>query len=48
MSLYKGCKTALSVNGQQSSSFSVKVCVCQVHALSPLLNALTEDVKHGS
>ena len=37
MSLYKGCKTATSVDGELSSSFSVKVGVYQGSALSPLL-----------
>ena len=36
MSLYKGCKTAASVDGELSSSFSVKVGVHQGSALSPL------------
>ena len=49
MSLYKGCKTAVSVDGELSSSFSVKVGVHQGSALSPLLmNVLTEDVRDGS
>ena len=52
-SLYKGCKTAVSVNGELSSSFSVKVCVHQGFALSPLLfimvmDVMTEDVRDGS
>ena len=38
MSLYKGCKTAVSVDGELSSSFSVKVGVHQGSALSPLLS----------
>ena len=51
MSLYKGCKT--SVDGELSSSFSVKVGVNQVSALSPLLfimvmDVLTEDARDGS
>ena len=37
MSLYKGCKTAVSVDGELSSSFSVKVGVHQGSALSPVL-----------
>ena len=37
MSLYKGCKTAVSVDGELSSSFSVKVGVHQGSALSLLL-----------
>ena len=49
MSLYKGCKTAVSVEGELSSSFSVKVGVHQGSALSPLLfimimDVMTEDV----
>ena len=50
MSLYKGCKTAVSVDGELSSLFSVKVGVHQGSALSPLLfimvmDVLTEDVE---
>ena len=53
MSLYEGCKTAVLVDGELSSSFSVKVGVHQVSALSPLLfimvmDVLTEDVRDGS
>ena len=53
MSLYKGCKTAVSVDGELSSSFSVKIGVHQWSALSPLLfvmvmDILTEDVRDGS
>ena len=53
MSLCKGCKTAASVDGELSSSFSVKVGDHQGSALSPLLfimvmNVLTEDVRDGS
>ena len=53
MSLYKGCKTAVSVDGELSSSFSVKVGVHQGSALSPLLftmvmDVLTEDVRDCS
>ena len=53
MSLYKGCKTAVSVDGELSSSFSVKVGFHQGLALSPLLfimvmDVLTEDVRDGS
>ena len=52
MTLYKGCKTAVSVDGELPSSFSVKVRVHQGSALSPLLfimviNVLTEDVRDG-
>ena len=52
-SLYKGCKTAVSVDGELSSSFSVKVGVHQGSGLSPLLfimvmDVLTEDVKDRS
>ena len=43
MSLYKGCKTAVSVDGELSSSFSVKVGVHQVSALSPLLFIMVMD-----
>ena len=53
MSLYKGCKTAFSVDGELSSSFSVKVGVHQGSTLSPLLfimvmDVLTEDVRDDS
>ena len=53
MSLYKGCKTAVSVDGELTSSFSVKVGVHQGSGLSPLLfimvmDVLTEDVRDGS
>ena len=53
MSLYKGCKTAVSVDGELSSSFSMKFGVHQGSALSPLLfilvmDVLTEDVRGGS
>ena len=53
MSLCKGCKTAVSVDGELSSSFSVNVSVHQGSALSPLLyimvmDVLTEDVRDGS
>ena len=52
-SLYKGCKNAASVDGELSGSFSVKVGVYQISALSPLLfimvmDVLTEDVRDGS
>ena len=53
MSLYKGCKTAVLVDEELSSSFSVKVGVHQGSALSPLLfimvmDVLTEDSRDGS
>ena len=53
MSLYEGCKTAVLVDRELSSSFSVKVGVHQGSALSPLLfimvmDVLTEDVRDGS
>ena len=53
MSLYKGCKTAVSVDGELSSLFSVQVGVHQGPALSPVLfimvmDVLTEDVRDGS
>ena len=53
MSLHKGCKNAVLVDGELSSSFSVKVGVHQGFALSPLLfimvmDVLTEDVRDGS
>ena len=53
MSLYEGCKTAVLVDGELSSSFYVKVGVHQGSALSPLLftmvlDVLTEDVTDGS
>ena len=52
MSLYKDCETAVSVDGELSSSFSVKNGVQQGSTLSPLLfimvmDALTEDVRDG-
>ena len=50
MCLYKGCETAVSVDGELSSSFSVKVGVHQGSVLSPILlimvmDVLTEDVR---
>ena len=50
MSPYKGCKTAVSVDEELSSSFSVKVGVHQGSTLSPLLfimvmNVLTENMR---
>ena len=52
MSLYKGCKTAVLVDGELSSSFSVKVVVYQGSALSPhffimVMDVLTEDLRNG-
>ena len=52
ISHYKGCKTAVSVDGELSSSFSVKVGVYQGSVSSPLLfimvmDVLTEDVRDG-
>ena len=44
MSLYKGCRTAISVDGQLSSSFSLKVGVHQGSTLSPLLFFMVMDV----
>ena len=53
VSLYKGRKTAVSVDGKLSSSFSVKVGVHQGSALGPLLlimvmDVLTKDVMDGA
>ena len=53
MSHYKGCKTAISFDGELSSSFSVKVGVHQRSALRPYvfimaMDVLTEDVRDGS
>ena len=53
MSLFKGCKTAVLVDGELTSSFSGKFGVHQGSALSPLLfimvmNILTGDVSDGS
>ena len=44
MSLYKGCKIAVSVDGELSSSFSVKIGVHQRSALSSLLFIMVMDV----
>ena len=44
MSPYKGCKTAVSVDGELSSSFSVKVGVHEGSAFSPLLFIMVMDV----
>ena len=44
MSLYKGCKTAVSVDRVISSSFSVKPGVHQGSAWSPLLLIMAMDV----
>ena len=44
MLLYKGCKTAVSVDSKLSSSSSVKVGVHQMSALSPLLFMMVMDV----
>ena len=53
MSLYKGCKTVVSIDGEISSSFFVKVGVHQRSALSPVsfivvMDVVTEDVRNGS
>ena len=53
MSLYKGCKIAVSVDGELSSSLSVKVGVHQGSVLSLLLFMMVmevqiEDVRDGS
>ena len=53
MSFYKGCKTAVSVDRELSSSFSLKVGVHQGSALSTILfimvmDVLKEDVRDGS
>ena len=53
MSLFKGCKTAVLVDGELTSSFSGKFGVHQGSAFSPLLfnmvmNILTGDVSDGS
>ena len=52
MPLYKGCKTAVSLVRELSSSFPMKVGVHQGSALSPLLfimamDVLTKDVRDG-
>ena len=53
MSLYKSCKTAVSVDEELSSSFSVDVGVHQGSALTPLLfimvmDGLPEYIRDGS
>ena len=53
MSLYNGCRTAVSVDGKLSDSFFVQVGVHQGSVLSPLLfivvmDVLTECVRDGS
>ena len=53
LSLYKGCKTAVSVVAELSGAFSVKGGVYQGSALSSLLfimvmDVLTKDVRDGS
>ena len=53
MSLYKGCKTAVSFDKELSSLFSVKVGVHDGSSLSSLLfimvmDVLTENVRDGS
>ena len=53
MSLYEGCKTAVSVERELSDSFSVKIGFHQVSAVSPFLLAsvtgvLAKDVRDGS
>ena len=50
MSLYQDCKTTVSVEGELSDSFSVKIKVYQESALGPLLfaiviNVSTEDAR---
>ena len=40
MSLYQDCKTTVSVEGELSDSFSVKIKVYQESALGPLLFAI--------
>ena len=53
LSLYKGCQTAVSVDGELSSSFSVKVGVHERSALGSFLfimvmDVMTKDVMDGS
>ena len=53
MSLYNGCETTFSVDGELSSSFSVKDGVHQGSALIPplfimVMDVLTEDMRDGS
>ena len=53
LSLYKDCKTAVSVDGKLENSFAMKVSVQQGSPLSPLLfitvtDILTENVSRGS
>ena len=53
MSLFRGCETAVSVDGELSRSFSVKVFVHQGSALSLFLFiivmiVLTKNVRDGS
>ena len=44
LSLYKDCKTAVSVDGELSGSFSVKVGFNQGSVLSPPLFIMVMDV----
>ena len=44
MSLYKDCKTDVSVDGELSSLFSVRFRVHQGSALNPLLFIMVMDV----
>ena len=53
LSLYKDCKTAVSVDGKLANSFAMKVGVHQGSPLSTLLfitvtDILTENVSRGS
>ena len=53
ISFYQGCKTAASVDGELSNSFSLKFGYHQGSALSPLLfimvmDVLIEDLSDGS